>query len=143
CRPRRLSGRASAALPIRTANRNRRSESSSGVTQPTPFPSEIDNCKLQIDNCKVRLILSTIFNWQFAIVNWQFAIVNCRSVVVPVPHDAEKRLDRVFEGDLLAFLIGAAGVADGHLVDAPGWAALGDLGGDLRLETEAVRLQRH
>src|SRR5437588_411621 len=42
----------------------------------------------------------------------------------------------------LAFLIGAAGVADGDLVDAPrGAAAAGDLGGDLRLEAEAVRLE--
>src|SRR2546426_11078735 len=60
----------------------------------------------------------------------------------PVAHDAEERLDGVFEADLLAFFVGAAGVADGNLIDAPARPAPGDLGGELRLETEAVGLQR-
>ena len=44
----------------------------------------------------------------------------------------------VAPADLLALGVGAAGVGDADLVDAP--AAAGHLGGDLGLEAEAVLL---
>src|SRR5262245_24646699 len=47
----------------------------------------------------------------------------------PELHDADKRLQRIAQADLLAFGVGTAGVADGHFVDSPGGALPGDLGG--------------
>src|SRR5271165_2327205 len=64
------------------------------------------------------------------------------SVTQPVADDAVQRAEGVLQADLLAFLVSAAGIADRYLVDAPRRRlALGDLGRDLRLEAEAVRLQ--
>src|SRR5574337_313222 len=63
------------------------------------------------------------------------------SVRYGVADDAPERLHAVFPGNLLAFFVGAAGVADGYFVDAP--VAFGDFRGDLRLKAEAVRLQAH
>ena len=63
-------------------------------------------------------------------------------IELPVAQDAVEGAEGVLQADLLAFLVGAAGVADGDLVDAPGRVPLlGDLGGDLRLEAEAVGLE--
>ena len=55
-----------------------------------------------------------------------------------VLEDAPDRLDAVLPVDLLAFGVGAAAVGDPHLVDPA--AQLRHLGGDLRLEAEAVLL---
>src|SRR5262245_40164137 len=60
----------------------------------------------------------------------------------PIPHDAKERLDRVLEAYLLALLVSAAGVADGHFVDTPRRRfLLGDLRRHLRLEAETVRFE--
>src|SRR5689334_9374155 len=52
-----------------------------------------------------------------------------------LPDDVE-RPHAILPANLLALFVGAPVVADGHLEDAP--AAARHLGGDLRLETEAV-----
>ena len=49
-------------------------------------------------------------------------------------------LETVLDTDLLAFVVGAAQIADRHLEDHP--AALGRLGGELDLDREVVRSQR-
>src|SRR5436190_14491838 len=67
-----------------------------------------------------------------------------RLIHEPVADDADERAEGVFQADLLTFLVGAAGVADRHLVDAPGRPArpaARDLGRDLRLEAAAVAAQ--
>src|SRR5262245_66115752 len=56
----------------------------------------------------------------------------------PVADDAGQGGEGVLEADLLALLVGAAGVADRHLVDAPGRPPPGHLGRHLRLEPEPV-----
>src|SRR4051794_28846909 len=64
------------------------------------------------------------------------------SIKIPEAQDAIQGVEGVLEADLLALLVGAARVADRDLVDAPRrLAAPRDLGGDLRLEAEAVRLE--
>ena len=57
-----------------------------------------------------------------------------------VTHDAVHGPRRVTPSDLLAVGVCAPGVRDTHLVDPP--SALGDLGGDLRFEPEAILLDR-
>ena len=57
----------------------------------------------------------------------------------PVADDAPKCLEGILQTDLLAFLVGAAGVADRHFVDPPRRLALalpGDLRGHLRFGFE-------
>src|SRR5262245_60145655 len=58
----------------------------------------------------------------------------------PEAEDAPESAEGVLQTDLLAFLVGAAGVADRDLEDAPAPAA-GDPRRDLRLESEPGRLQ--
>src|SRR5438093_13343583 len=58
----------------------------------------------------------------------------------PEAEDAPKGAESIFQTDLLAFLVGAPGVADRNLEDAPAPAA-GDLRSNLRFETEARGLQ--
>src|SRR2546426_3799966 len=54
-----------------------------------------------------------------------------------IPDNAPQCLEAVFPGNLLAFLVGAAGVGDRDFVDAP--LVLGDLCRDLRFESKPVR----
>ncbi len=53
-----------------------------------------------------------------------------------VLEDVPERLETILDADLLALLVGASVVGDGHLVGAT--AQLGDLGGHLHLKTEAL-----
>src|SRR5205809_6181598 len=55
-----------------------------------------------------------------------------------IPDNAPQCLEAVFPGNLLAFLVGAAGVGDRDFVDAP--LVLGDLCRDLRFESKPVDL---
>src|SRR5262249_27914114 len=64
------------------------------------------------------------------------------SVEVAEAEDAPEGDEGVPEADLLPLLVGAPGVGDGHLVDAPAGPVPGHLGGDLGLEAEAVGLER-
>src|SRR5574340_148873 len=57
-----------------------------------------------------------------------------------VPDNTPEDLDGVARADLLALGVGAAGVGDAHLADAV--AAPGDLGGQLRVDTETVLPER-
>src|SRR5262249_49547478 len=64
------------------------------------------------------------------------------SIKQPVPHDAVERGESVFQADFLAFLVGAARIANWHFVDAPRRVAmLGNLGGNLWLKTETIRFK--
>src|SRR2546428_3522555 len=54
-----------------------------------------------------------------------------------IPDNAPQCLEAVFPGNLLAFLVGAAGVGDRDFVDAP--LVPGDLCRDLRFESKPVR----
>jgi hypothetical protein len=58
-----------------------------------------------------------------------------------VAHDRPHRGERVLQADLLALLVRAAVVRDGHLEDPV--AAARHLGRDLRLDAEAAGLDRH
>src|SRR5262249_43021409 len=58
----------------------------------------------------------------------------------PVIGYHEECLDAVQSSDLFPFLVGSPVIRDGHLVNAQ--AALGHLGGYLRLDAEAVAAQR-
>src|SRR5688500_10998901 len=64
------------------------------------------------------------------------------SVLQPVPNDAIEGTKRILQTNLLAFLVRPAGIADRHLVHAPGGVPLpGNFRGDFRLEPEAIGAQ--
>src|SRR4051794_29139680 len=74
----------------------------------------------------------------------------CRSIPPGIPDDAKERLDAVFPGDVLTFLVVASVVADRDRVDpalARGTPLHGGhvnprrLGGDLRLEPKPIAFQ--
>ena len=61
-------------------------------------------------------------------------------VRVPEPDDGPNRFDSVFPVDFFTFVIGSAGIADGHFEDFG--LALGQLDGQLRFDPEIIALQR-
>src|SRR5437867_4712615 len=106
------------------------------ITRITRMKEPKEVCWIAFDSCH------SCDSWFPSCLSLWLLVRDKRSIKIPIPEDAPQRGEGVLEADLLAFLVGAPGVTDRHFVDAPGWPApAGDLGGELRLEAEAVRLQ--
>src|SRR6185312_6400165 len=76
--------------------------------------------------------------------SFSFETADRVSVCGPVSNYAVQGMEGVIETDFLAFLVGAAGIADRHLEYAPSAAVrplFRNLGRHLRLEAEPIALQ--
>src|SRR5260370_4741429 len=69
------------------------------------------------------------------------SILGVNVVGIAKPENCDDRAKAVLPANLLAFLIGAAGVTNGNLKNAR--AALGELHGNFRLDLKALAATRH
>src|SRR5260370_24094310 len=69
------------------------------------------------------------------------SILGVNVVGIAKPENCDDRAKAVLPANLLAFLIGAAGVTNGNLKNAR--AALGELDGNFRLDSKALADKRH
>src|SRR3954468_3041315 len=96
--------------------------------------------RIRIESCELRVASCEFTEWpihpQLATRNSQLSVRKSES------DDRQDRFDAILPGDLLSLFVAAAVVGDADLVDPQPRPELGDLRGDLRLEAEAVALQR-